>query len=572
MSDLREMSTTTRHRLDTASQSSDEFLQQFPAPPVPQHFSDMNTTAAIDNHGGSQPLNEKTYPESNAPTLNNHPTMAANKGFVQKPHEHGNDGGNHAMPASAVQREPTSTPNAYALNSDFTFVDRPEKKVQHWTKRYCFFRWICCSMCFPPWVAYILWFIVIAVIICIIVIGAILGSFKMPTIDFAGLNSTLPNGTQQIEFSSTGVVIHAGLILNVINPNILSMKLSDLTAKAYYPINGSMVQIGKGYLDYQFIPKKSDINFTYPFQIDYNPSDPNSRYLLSSISDKCGFTGNTPSDIEISYDVSLNAQVLFVHVSPTISSSASFACPFQKGQVPGLGSSGGDGGLDGILGGLGAQVNETSSSTTTVHTTAAARATTALPLSLSTTVLHSSTVRPTFSSATPTTLLPTTAQSTHSSVSSVVPTLTSSVTSAPQPSAVSSSTSMILHAITTTIMSNAPLHTSTLVAPVTSSAAPTTASSSSVVPPPPTSAQPRVISSLAAAQPSSSSRTTLAMHTSSNPATSARPTTTSRSSTPRPTPTPEDDDDDDNGDDDDDDDDGDDDGDDDDGDDDGDDE
>lgn len=90
-----------------------------------------------------------------------------------------------------------------------------------------------------------------------------------------------------------------------------------------------MVQIGKGYLDYQFIPKKSATNFTYPFQIDYNPSDPNSRYLLSSISDKCGFTGNTPSDIDISYDVSLNAQVLFVHVSPTISSSASFACPFQ---------------------------------------------------------------------------------------------------------------------------------------------------------------------------------------------------------------------------------------------------
>lgn len=86
-------------------------------------------------------------------------------------------------------------------------------------------------MCFPPWVAYIIWFIVIAVIICITVIGAILGSFKMPTIEFAGLNSTLPNGTQRIQFSSIGVVINVGLIVNVINPNILNLKLSTLISK-----------------------------------------------------------------------------------------------------------------------------------------------------------------------------------------------------------------------------------------------------------------------------------------------------------------------------------------------------
>lgn len=64
MSASREMS-TTRHRLDTSSQSSDEFLQQFPAPPVPQHFSAMD---AIDNNGNHR-LNEKTYPDSAAPTL-----------------------------------------------------------------------------------------------------------------------------------------------------------------------------------------------------------------------------------------------------------------------------------------------------------------------------------------------------------------------------------------------------------------------------------------------------------------------------------------------------------------------
>lgn len=156
----------------------------------------------------------------------------ATSGFVQKPNDIHDRTINHSSngtPAPSGQRQP-SIPNAYQLNTDFKFVDRQEKKV-HWTKRNCFLRWVCCSMCFPPWVAYILWFIVIAVIICIIVIGALLGSFKMPTIDFAGLNSTLPSGTQQIEFSNTGVVIHAGLLLNVVNSNVLSMKLSNLTAK-----------------------------------------------------------------------------------------------------------------------------------------------------------------------------------------------------------------------------------------------------------------------------------------------------------------------------------------------------
>ncbi|CEP09513.1 hypothetical protein [Parasitella parasitica] len=344
---------STGQRIHALSQSSDEYLQQFPAPPVPHHFSD-NDSSRMKSAGYSPQLHTPVPNKNSVP--------------VQKPDDvHDRT---TPYPMSNTVQEQASLPNAYVSNTDFNHTDKPQKKV-HWTKRHCFFRWICCSMCFPPWVAYIIWFIVIAVIICIIVIGALLGSFKMPTIAFAGLNTTLPNGTQQIQFSSTGVVINAGLILNVINPNVLSMKLSNLTAKAYYPINGTMVQIGKGYLDYQFIPKKSDINFTYPFEIDYNPSDPNSKYLLDSLSDKCGFTGNSPSDINISYDVELNAQVLFVHVSPTISSAASFACPFQDGEIPGLSSSGSSngGGLGAILGGLGAQVDGSTATSASFSTT-----------------------------------------------------------------------------------------------------------------------------------------------------------------------------------------------------------
>lgn len=154
---------------------------------------------------------------------------------VQKPNDIDNNAlhrRSNNVPASILNatQVQSNVPNVHALNTDFKFVDRSGKKA-HWTKRNCLFRWICCSMCFPPWVSCVIWFVIIAVIICIIVIGAILGSFKMPTVEFAGLNPTLPSGTQQIQFSSTGFVINAGLILNVINPNILDLKLSNLTAK-----------------------------------------------------------------------------------------------------------------------------------------------------------------------------------------------------------------------------------------------------------------------------------------------------------------------------------------------------
>jgi hypothetical protein len=112
--------------------------------------------------------------------------------------------------------------------------EKQQEKRVPFAKRDCITRWLCCAICeFPAWLAYILWFIFVAVIICIIVIGAMLASFKVPSIDFVGLNTTLPNGIPQIQFSGTGFIINIGLILNIINDNVLGVSLSNINATVY---------------------------------------------------------------------------------------------------------------------------------------------------------------------------------------------------------------------------------------------------------------------------------------------------------------------------------------------------
>lgn len=105
--------------------------------------------------------------------------------------------------------------------------------------------------------------------------------------------------------------------------------------QAYYPIsedsglktNVTKIRIGSGYLDSIWIPKQSNITFSYPFEIQYNPSLDIDQYVLTSLTDKCGLTGETPQDLSIQYDIQLAASALFVTLHPTISSSAQFKCP-----------------------------------------------------------------------------------------------------------------------------------------------------------------------------------------------------------------------------------------------------
>lgn len=58
--------------------------------------------------------------------------------------------------------------------------------------------------------------------------------------------------------------------------------------------------------------------------------DPN-RAVLLDMAEKCGFVGDgARSDIKVNYDLTLQVKIVVFTISPTFSSSTSFACESPK--------------------------------------------------------------------------------------------------------------------------------------------------------------------------------------------------------------------------------------------------
>jgi hypothetical protein len=55
--------------------------------------------------------------------------------------------------------------------------------------------------------------------------------------------------------------------------------------------------------------------------------------MLNEIATKCGLTGEEKQDITVNYTIRLTAKVLVIKVHPTISSSATFACPLDVNTI-----------------------------------------------------------------------------------------------------------------------------------------------------------------------------------------------------------------------------------------------
>jgi hypothetical protein len=116
---------------------------------------------------------------------------------------------------------------------DYLENAKPPKRKLPFLKRHCITRWLCCTCCLPPCLAYICWFFFIAIVICIIVIGAILATFSIPKVSFINAETTQAEGEntlQAIQRTSNGFTIPLKLNLNVQNPNPVDIDLSNIKA------------------------------------------------------------------------------------------------------------------------------------------------------------------------------------------------------------------------------------------------------------------------------------------------------------------------------------------------------
>ncbi|KAI9322801.1 hypothetical protein BX666DRAFT_1898568 [Dichotomocladium elegans] len=211
-------------------------------------------------------------------------------------------------------------------------------RKQSLTRRNKCCRCLCCACCLPAWAGYMLWFIIIAIIICVIVIAALLGTFKMPTVDVLDVTNAPGEDSIQITYKGSEFDLALGLIVNVNNPNVLPIRLKNIQATANLPApdgSGESYYMGSGFLAAQTVPKNSNYNFTFPFNIEYDYNSVSSQAMLSTLLDECGLYGSESSEglsssqITVSYTIHLSASVLFVTIHPTLSGSASFDCPFS---------------------------------------------------------------------------------------------------------------------------------------------------------------------------------------------------------------------------------------------------
>ncbi|KAG2171313.1 hypothetical protein INT43_002935 [Umbelopsis isabellina] len=207
----------------------------------------------------------------------------------------------------------------------------------------------CCSCC-PMWVRWCACFLLLIVIALGITIGVLAALFKKPQVNFNGItqDSTVP----PVQQNGSSFDFNFDINIGVVNPNIESATFTSIQAIAYYP-TAPTVPVGGGILDDVHIASNSNSNFSFPFTITYDPSQPNGSDMMFDIAKKCGILGGTPGDITINYKLIVTVDIIGIKISPSIDESATFPCPLSAGNLPsdltnalnGLGSGGGLGGL-----------------------------------------------------------------------------------------------------------------------------------------------------------------------------------------------------------------------------------
>ncbi|KAF8759131.1 hypothetical protein RHS01_02649 [Rhizoctonia solani] len=200
---------------------------------------------------------------------------------------------------------------------------RHDEHRKMWTKgsrARCFGRFCCCT--------------VMTTVFLIVSIVLTLGLWvRPPDISFNGIRT--PTNGSTVEAQTSGILINLNLAIGVVNPNFFAADFSAIQAKAFYP--GVTEQIGGGLLENINFPSHSDTTFLFPFSINYTEAiDPN-RKIIQDIAVKCGFIGNSKSDIPVDYKLTLKLKIAGVTISPSFSGSASFACPLKASDISGLG-------------------------------------------------------------------------------------------------------------------------------------------------------------------------------------------------------------------------------------------
>lgn len=172
--------------------------------------------------------------------------------------------------------------------------------------------------------------IVIVSIICLVVIFA--RPFNV------GLGNVSEPSASSVGVSGTALTFNGSVDFIVSNPNSISTELS-LNAKVYDAVDTGQ-DIGRGSISGAKINARDNTTITFPYQIRYDYTQDKSKKILKDLAQKCGVTGGSSQNLDLTLDISASLKILSVPVPVSFSHDISTACPISSDVLKNIG--GGD--------------------------------------------------------------------------------------------------------------------------------------------------------------------------------------------------------------------------------------
>ncbi|KAF9278679.1 hypothetical protein BGZ68_008424 [Mortierella alpina] len=166
-------------------------------------------------------------------------------------------------------------------------------------------------------------------LIIIVLAIVIVTMFKLPTVNYLGLQNT-PDF--KVVSGTTSFTVNMVADINVTNPNPLGFNFEAITATAYYP--NYAPSIGGGSLPNVRFPKRSTTALHFPINATYDSTQDVGHKVVQDILNRCGLTGSTKTQLTINYDLKLTIKIIGISISPTIKNQhVNFPCPDNIGDL-----------------------------------------------------------------------------------------------------------------------------------------------------------------------------------------------------------------------------------------------
>ncbi|KAG2234452.1 hypothetical protein INT48_007200 [Thamnidium elegans] len=221
---------------------------------------------------------------------------------------------------------PTTRNSQVAAASSEKFARRNNKENRSCCDKICCG---CCTCC-PRWCRWCSCIILLIIVGLGITVGVLAAIFKVPTIEFTGIQGTPAFGMQGL----TTVNLNISLGFTVDNPNIESVTFTTLAATANY--HGDTTQLGEGILHNLHIASYSVTNISFPFNMLVDMTNNNNIAVMSKMMADCGLGGATKKDIKLDYKIVATVHIIGIPISVPVSNSISFPCPIDPGDQSSL--------------------------------------------------------------------------------------------------------------------------------------------------------------------------------------------------------------------------------------------